>query len=480
LYNFFLAFSFPKLENSVGYKALGLQVTKNTPTLLDDSVSETMKQLPAANEFTIKHVASRGIKVGLLISFTAGMALATTGPKTVIAKTTDESSNAASSLSAPSTLGSAKSKSARRKSSRRKSHSVQQTANKVQQPVAAAKYAKAKTRSSRRSSWRELPPVDPTIGDDTRGEDPVVRQAAIEAIGNVAGSMVVVDPNTGRVLTIVNQKLALSGYQPCSTFKPAVALAALEEGVIENEHTRLRLGNKWYMDLKQSLAHSNNVYFAKLGTLLGLNRLRHYGQSFGFGEQAGLGILEEPSGKLPLEPPPASEGGVGKVASFGQGISQTPLQLVSFVSAVANGGTLYYLQYPKTIEEQESFAPRVKRKLDIGPWLEPVRQGMLEAVLFGTARRAHQPDVTILGKTGTCSQDGMKLGWFAGYTQLERGLAVAVLQRTLQPMGGGPHAAEIAGRLFRKLSDQHYFANFPEKPTTVVGTPSAVLVPPVQ
>ncbi len=96
--------------------------------------------------------------------------------------------------------------------------------------------------------------------------------------------------------------------------------------------------------------------------------------------------------------------------------------------------------------------------LEIGRWLEPVRQGMMEAVLFGTARRARQPDMIVLGKTGTCSQDGMKLGWFAGYSQQEGGVAVAVLQRTSQPMGGGPHAAELAGHLFRKLADQNYFA----------------------
>jgi len=273
------------------------------------------------------------------------------------------------------------------------------------------------------------------------------------------GTMVVVDPSNGRILSIVNQNLAWKGgYRPCSTFKPAVALAALEEGVIENDHSRLQLGKKWYLDLQQSLAFSNNVYFAKLGTILGLDKLRKYGEAFGFGEQAGWGIAEEPPGAFPEEPPPPSQGGVGKVAVFGEGISQTTLQLVSFVSAVANGGTLYYLQYPRTPEEVNNYRPRLKRKLDIGRWLEPVRQGMREAVLFGTARRANQPDVVILGKTGTCSQDGMRLGWFAGYSEGDGGVAVALLQRTSQPMGGGPHAAELAGHLFRKLADENYFA----------------------
>ena len=345
--------------------------------------------------------------------------------------------------------------------------------------VAPVRTVRGRTRISRHVPVQKALLIDPTIGDDPTGEDMVVRQAAIGAIGSPPGSMVVVDPSTGRILSIVNQKLALQrGYEPCSTFKPAVALAALSEGVIENDNNRLQLGGKkkWYMDLEQSLAHSNNVYFAKLGSILGLDKLRQYGQSFGFGEQAGWGIVEEPAGIFPQEPPPPSHGGVGKVASFGEGISQTTLQLVSFVSAVANGGTLYYLQYPKTREAMDNFTPKVKRKLDIGPWLQPVRQGMMEAVLFGTAKRAHQPDMTILGKTGTCSEDGMKLGWFAGYNESRGGLAVAVLQRTTQPMGGGPHAAELAGHLFRRLADLNYVPTYPAK-AAPVATPAAASHP---
>ena len=79
----------------------------------------------------------------------------------------------------------------------------------------------------RRSSTRRAP--DPTAGDDIRGEDLEVRRAAVDALGKRNGLVVVVNPTNGRILTIVNHKLALStGFQPCSTFKPAVALAALK------------------------------------------------------------------------------------------------------------------------------------------------------------------------------------------------------------------------------------------------------------
>ena len=70
---------------------------------------------------------------------------------------------------------------------------------------------------------------DITDGDVTAGEDPVVRQAAIDALGNMNGTVVAIEPTSGRVLAMVNQKLALSsGAQPCSTIKLSVALAALE------------------------------------------------------------------------------------------------------------------------------------------------------------------------------------------------------------------------------------------------------------
>ena len=73
-------------------------------------------------------------------------------------------------------------------------------------------------------------------GDVTAGEDNVVRQAAIDALGNMNGTVVAIEPTSGRVLAMVNQKLALSsGAQPCSTIKLSVALAALNEGLVSKE-----------------------------------------------------------------------------------------------------------------------------------------------------------------------------------------------------------------------------------------------------
>ncbi|MGZ4789866.1 MAG: penicillin-binding transpeptidase domain-containing protein, partial [Terriglobales bacterium] len=107
-----------------------------------------------------------------------------------------------------------------------------------------------------------------TAGDVIGGEDPVVRQAAIDALGNMNGTVVAVDPNTGRILAMVNQDLALSeGATPCSTIKLSVALSALSEGVITKE-TKINLGGGYKMDLTTALAHSNNTFFEILGRQL--------------------------------------------------------------------------------------------------------------------------------------------------------------------------------------------------------------------
>jgi penicillin-binding protein 2 len=301
---------------------------------------------------------------------------------------------------------------------------------------------------------------DPAQDDDASREDPIVRAAAVKALGNMIGSVVVVNPENGQILSIVNQKLALaSGYQPCSSFKPAVALAALSEGIINNDSNRIKLGKRWFLDLEHALAKSNNLYFESLGRSLGLERLQYYARLFGLGEAATIGVGEESNGQVPDQAPPLSAGGVGKVASFGQGIAITTLQLASFTSAMANGGKLYYLQYPVA---GEPFVPRLKRELPISDSLNPVRMGMESAVLAGTARRANTPDIQILGKTGTCSEDSARLGWFAGYSKAPAKLAIVVLLRTGVKLGGGPKASEVAGRFFRELSSQNYFAQLLE------------------
>jgi len=302
--------------------------------------------------------------------------------------------------------------------------------------------------------WTEPTYADSTVGDNVDGEDLDVRRAAVEALGAFNGSVVVADPATGRVLTMVNQKIALgTGFQPCSTVKLSVALAGLSEKAIESS-TRVRLGGA-RMDLTYALAHSNNLYFATLGEKLGFEKVSYYSHLFGYGEKAGLNILGEQPGRYPSAPP--RNGGVGMLTSFGEEISQTPLQLAALMSAIANGGTLYYLQYPRNQAEIQSFVPRVKRRLDIDGLIPEIVPGMRGAVEFGTAHRARE-DGVIAGKTGTCSENHTHLGWFGSFNdEGPRKLVVVVLLTGGRP-AIGPLAAGIAGDIYRRLGAQNYFA----------------------
>lgn len=313
--------------------------------------------------------------------------------------------------------------------------------------------------------WTEPTYADSTMGDNADGEDLEVRRAAVEALGPYNGSVVVVDPNTGRILTIVNQKLALhSGFQPCSTIKVSVALAALSEKVVSGDGKLFRHGG---YNLTQALAHSNNYYFATLGVKLGFDKVSYYAHQFGYGEKAGLDIPGEGPGSFPAEPP--VNGGVGMLTSFGEEISQTPLQLAALMSALANGGTLYYLQYPRTPQEISEFVPRVKRQLDIKNLIPEVKPGMLAAVEYGTAHRAQQ-DEPIAGKTGTCTDSHTHLGWFGSFNDVGRKLVVVVLLTGGTYRGvPGPLAAGVAGDVYRNLTHQNYFA------TTAALTPATLI-----
>ena len=296
-------------------------------------------------------------------------------------------------------------------------------------------------------------------GDITEGEDSVVRQAAMDALGNMNGTVVAIEPTSGRVLAMVNQKLALaSGAQPCSTIKLSVALAALSEGLVSKE-TEVSLGGRSRMNLTEALAHSNNAYFEALGRQLGFEKVAYYAHQFGLGELAGYDIPGEQLGTYPEEVIPQKLGGVGKMCSFGEGISMTPLQLGAMVSAIANGGTLYYLQHPTTPEEITTFQPRIKRQLDIAPLIPEISVGMAGAVQYGTARRLglNFNEEEILGKTGTCSHDGTRFGWFASYANTTSGRIVVVVFLEGGRPTFGPKAAEIAGLMYRNLYDHNFF-----------------------
>jgi len=296
-------------------------------------------------------------------------------------------------------------------------------------------------------------------GDITAGEDPLVRQAAIDALGDMNGTAVVIDPSNGRILAMVNQKLALSpGAEPCSTIKLTVALAALSEGLVTRD-TPVQLAG-FRMNMTQALAKSNNLYFEELGRELGFDRVRHYANQFGLGELAGYHIQGEQLGVYPDHEISAADGGVGRMCSFGQGVSLTPLQLGAYVAAIANGGTLYYLQHPTTPQEAAELQPHVKRMLDIARYTPEMVDGMAGAVEYGTARRlrANFQQFPVFGKTGTCSDNGTRFGWFVSYSQGPQGDLVTVFFLEGGRPVFGPRAAELTGEFYKNLWDRDYFA----------------------
>ena len=320
---------------------------------------------------------------------------------------------------------------------------------------------------------------DITEGDVVTGEDAVVRQAAIDALGNMNGTVVAIEPTSGRVLAMVNQKLALSsGAQPCSTIKVSVALAALSEGLIDKD-TPITLGRRSRMNLTNALARSNNAYFEALGRKLGFDKVSYYAHEFGLGELAGYNIDGEHLGIYPEEEISSKLGGVGKMCSFGEGVSMTPLQLGAMVSAIANGGTLYYMQHPTTPDDIANFQPRIKRHLDIAPLIPEISDGMAGAVQYGTARsvRYNFSEEQVLGKTGTCSRDGTRYGWFASYANTDVGRIVTVVFLQGGRPTFGPKAAEIAGRMYRNLYDHNFFVGKPALPTDTAGVQSVTRTP---
>jgi len=129
--------------------------------------------------------------------------------------------------------------------------------------------------------------------DNTAGEDPQVRRVAINALGNHAGTVVVMDPMTGKVYSIVNQEWAVRrGFKPCSTIKLVTGVAGLSENVIPPAELTLA-ADRNHMDLTSALAHSDNSYFERVGSGLGFDKMIHYARELGLGEKTGANVPYE-------------------------------------------------------------------------------------------------------------------------------------------------------------------------------------------
>ena len=286
--------------------------------------------------------------------------------------------------------------------------------------------------------------------DMTTGEDPEVRRVAINALGNHAGTVVVMDPKTGRVYSVVNQEWGVRrGFKPCSTIKLVTGLAGLNEKVIDTNYTEATY-DRYHLDLTSALAHSNNTYFQQVGGRVGFDKMVSYAKELGLGEKTGINEPSEYSGRLPEF---KSGFALNRMSSHGDDFEVTAVQLATLVSAMANGGKLLTPQVPRTREEESAFKTKVRHQVNIEPdaWQRMV-PGMVGAVNYGSGKRAYDPLQTVAGKTGTCIGDGRTwLGLFTSYAPLVNPkLAVVVITRGTDAHSHLP--AAVAGQIYRDLN----------------------------
>ena len=289
--------------------------------------------------------------------------------------------------------------------------------------------------------------------DETQGEDPDIRRVALQALGDHAGTVVVMNPKTGQVYTVVNQDWALRrGFKPCSTTKLVTGLAGLTEHVIDPVQT-VNIGTASYrLDLTDALAFSDNGYFQRVGGQVGFDRMMQYARKLGLGQQTGINFPAESPGRLPV----FKEGyAVNHMSSHGDDIEVTAIQLATLTSAIANGGHLLVPHLPRTPEENLRFQRVVKRDIEIPQ--ESVQRmipGMIGSVAYGSGKRANNPLETIAGKTGTCTGQGSKLGLFTSFAPVhDPQLAITVITRG-STSAGYRDASTIAGQVYRGLQNR--------------------------
>ncbi|MGB8329577.1 MAG: penicillin-binding protein 2 [Polyangiales bacterium] len=291
---------------------------------------------------------------------------------------------------------------------------------------------------------------------------------------------------TGDPFRPLIDKTMYETYFPGSTFKVITALAALQDAVIDpaqrieckgslsigRQKFRCNKRHSW-VDLYEAIVQSCNVYFWELAEEVGFERITHYAQAFGFGEQSGIGVNSEAKGFLPSRQWYVEHYGAFRVGytlntAIGQGNTRvTVLQLAMAYAAIANGGTLYAPQVVQHVKSpdgalSETFQPRVRWEVDVSPQhLEFIRRALIDVVQeeSGTAYRSRNKDgVRVAGKTGTAQVVSRKgrseeassawyldrsHGWFAGFAPADDPqVAFAVLVE--HGGSGGASAAPIA------------------------------------
>lgn len=275
--------------------------------------------------------------------------------------------------------------------------------------------------------------------DVTDGEDLGVRRAAVNALGSRAGTVVVMEAQTGKVLTIVNQNWAIrNSFKPCSTIKLVTGVGGLNERVIQS-------GSE---DLEVALARSRNPYFQHVGSNLGSRKMVEYAHELGLGERTGINADGETAGRVP------NGNSNPRIYSHGDDFEVTPLQLAVMVSALSNGGRKVVPQIPRQRLERTSIRPVIKDMINLPQSsFEGVLPGMAGAAAYGTARRGVDYRMGVAGKTGSCIFKGSWIGLFASVAPVEDPkYSVVVITRGQGERG--KYAAAVAGKVYQALGSQ--------------------------
>ena len=254
---------------------------------------------------------------------------------------------------------------------------------------------------------------------------------------------IAMDPNTGEVLAIssrpnfdainyqdytqetLNRNLPIwATYEPGSTFKIITLSAALNEGLVDLDNETFydsgsvkvanakikcwKAGGHGAQTFLQVVENSCNPGFVELGNRLGKEKLFEYIDKFGFGKKTGIDLNGEATGIIfDLED-------VGPVelatTAFGQGVSVTPIQQITAVSAAINGGTLYKpyivksLNDPETNQVIKENTPTKVRKVITSKTSKEVRRALESVVTNGSGRNAYIEGYRVGGKTGTAQK----------------------------------------------------------------------------
>ena len=278
-------------------------------------------------------------------------------------------------------------------------------------------------------------------------------------------------------------------YPPASAYKPVVALAALEKGVV-TENTLIdcpgsitlgrtvmrNYGNRadGPINVRRAIAVSNNVWFYKVGIRTGANDFLNLSRRLGMGERSGLPLIGEATGLVPTtEWMRANHGrrfmdGDAANMAIGQGpMLASPLQVAQFMAGIGNGGALPKLHLIRQVQDSRgrvirAATPERRNWLGVDPAsIDIVRQGMRDAVSYGTGRGGAISYTTLAAKTGTAQWGpprlNQNLAWFAGFLPHDNpryAFAVVYEGRPGQRITGGGMAAPLVRNFFEPLKDE--------------------------